>query len=133
MAAQRSVLVPAMLVAAFSLGACGDRDTGSSCDGICVAELSLTFSDGRETFQVTVEGDGFDGLSVTCPEGNVLGGPPEVSAVCTTAGIDLMADGYEFPESLTVTADNGDSFEISPSYEESTVCGSRCTSADVSL
>ncbi len=133
MVVERSVLVPSLFVAVFSLGACGDRDTGVHCDGMCVGELSLSFSDGRETFQVTVEGEGFEAISVTCPEGNVLGGPIQVSAVCTGAGIELTADGYEFPESLTVTADNGDSFEISPSYEESTVCGSRCNSADVSL
>ncbi len=109
----------------------GDDSGGVGCDGLCVGELVVEFADGRADFQIQLYGEDFPTLNFACPDDVAAGGVG--TAGCLTNGFFVEVSDYAFPEVLQITIDGSDPGDLTPDWTESNVCGSRCTSADVTL
>ncbi len=108
-------------------------DTQITCDAICTGKLEIRFLDGRNDFLANLTGEGFNPLNLACPDGVAAGGVG--TATCVEGGFDVEVEGYAFPEEMSLTLDRGMPQTLTPSYEESIVCGTVCNSAlvDVSV
>lgn len=103
----------------------GNQDSAVFCDGECVSELTLTFADGRETFQVQVYGEELATMNVACPDEIVVG---TTAATCSAGQVVIERERLEFPELVRVVVDNGDVQDIFPEYgEPETVCLTTCS------
>jgi hypothetical protein len=109
----------------------GGDSGGVGCDGICVGELVVQFADGRAEFQIQLYGEGFPTLNLACPDDVAAGGVG--AAGCLTNGFFVEVSDYAFPEVLQFSVDGSDPGDLTPEWIESNECGTRCTSADVTL
>lgn len=108
-------------------------DTSVTCAEVCTAEFEVRLLDGSESFQLRIYGDEFNTLNIGCPDGVRAGGPGELTATCEGAGVLLQGEGYVFPESFSISVNNGEEQAVSPSWVESEICETLCTSAVVEL
>ena len=129
-----------LVVLALPIGACGllgeaPDESGDTmdvqCDAICNATLSFEFATARSDFMMTLTAPEFNQLQVACPDGVFAGGPGTLDISCQDNGFTMIADGYLFPETLTVTVDRGAEFEIAPDYSDVEMCGTICNTATV--
>jgi len=130
------------LVAAVGLGfalACGsaepsDSDTGVGCDGLCVGELQVVAPGGADTFTMTIYGEQFSTLNLSCPDGPPpVGGPGDLEVSCLDDGVLLTLTGLAFPETMTIAIDGGAETDYTPPWEEQSVCSSTCSSGVIEL
>ncbi len=108
-------------------------DSGMHCLAVCLAEFVIRFVEPPESFQVLLSGEEFMNLSLACPDGIRAGGPANLGYECTDEGFRLQASDYIFPETLTISVDNGEEQILSPEWIEESLCGTECTSAQVEL
>jgi hypothetical protein len=109
----------------------GEDSGGTNCDSVCVGELVVQFADGRADFQIQLYGEGFPTLNLACPDDVAAGGVG--AAGCLTNGFFVEVSDYAFPEVLQFSVDGSDPGDLTPEWIESNECGTRCTSADVTL
>lgn len=109
-------------------------DSGEDqCLAVCMSELKVQLEGAPEEFQVQLYGEEFMTLNLACPVGISAGGPGFAFAECMEGGFSIRAADYVFPNSMTLSVDSGPEQVLEPDWEESTLCGSVCTSAEVAL
>ena len=106
-------------------------DSTGLCEAICTSNLTFTFSDGRESFQLQVYGDGLNTTNVFCPDEIFAGGVESIA--CDPGAVTLTRIGAEFPELLRVSLDDGGVQDVFPTYEPVTLCETDCNLATVPL
>ncbi len=120
----------------FFLCSCATAPLDSAedqCLAVCTSELKIQLEGAPEKFQVQLYGEEFMTLNLACPDGIRAGGPGFAVEECIPGGFVVRAEGLVFPESMTLSVDFGPEQVLEPDWQESEVCGSVCTSAEVSL
>lgn len=111
------------------LSACGDEE--NTCAAECVGTLSVTFADGREEFDLDVQGTGFS-VTARCPgeayEGNVYG----LELTCEGPTVQLFLADADYPEELSFLVE-GERWDETLSYDTDEVCDSTCESGAITL
>ena len=109
-------------------------DSGEDqCLEVCTSEFKVQLEGTPEEFQIQLYGEDFMTLNLACPVGISAGGPGFAVAECIDGGFLIRATDYVFPDSMTISVDSGPEQVLEPDWQESAVCGSVCTSAEVSL
>jgi len=109
----------------------GDSGLTTTCDASCNGELTVQFADGRADFQIQLSGEGFPTLNLACPDDVAAGGVG--SAGCLTDGFFVQVQDFAFPETLQIAVDGSDPGDLSPDWSDTSMCGNRCSSAEVTL
>ena len=129
----KAIVFPLAVLAMSACERAPSDDSGMNCLAVCLAEFELRFAEPPASFQVLLSGEEFMNLSLACPDGIRAGGPSNLGVECTDEGFVLQGSDYIFPETFTISVDNGEEQLLSPNWTEESLCGTECTSAEVEL
>lgn len=124
--------LPLVLVLALPLApaaGCGEEE--DQCLAECLGVLEITFADGREEFDLDVQGTGFS-VTARCPRGAYDGNVYGLEIVCDGPTVQLLLAEADFPEELSLIVD-GERWDETVAYETSEICGSTCESGSLTL
>lgn len=105
------------------------------CFGECMASLELRLPEQTDAFTILLQMPDVSDGTVQCPDGGVTGWlqSAPASVTCGDASVEIVVVDFEFPETLTVTVDDGDPQSIAPRWVDATECYIACNQAVVQL